>query len=58
MKNLILITATSLMLATSASAGSFGFSMPNLWFPADTDTTVTKDVLIGDATSVLPIVEE
>ena len=58
MKNLMMITATSLLLATSASAGSITFSIPNLWFPPVDDTTVSKDSLTSDTTSVLAIPQE
>ena len=58
MKNLLMITATSLLLATSANAGSIMFSIPDLWFPPTDDTTVAKDCLSGATTAGQCVVAE
>jgi hypothetical protein len=52
MKNLLLVALTTAALATSATAGSITFSIPNLTFPSTQDVTVAKDYLAGlDATA-------
>ena len=58
MKTLLMITATTLFLATSSSAGSITFSIPNLWFPPSDDTTVAKDCLPSGATTVQCEIQE
>ncbi|WP_187292536.1 hypothetical protein [Octadecabacter antarcticus] len=58
MKRIALITATTLMLATSATAGGITFSLPNLSFPPTADVTVNKDCLSPDAATGLCIVQE
>lgn len=52
MKNLVLVTATSLLLATSASAGGVTFSLPNLWFPQTEEATVTKNAPTTDVVTI------
>jgi len=53
MKSLLMITATSLLLATSASAQGITFTLPNLWFPDDDTVTVAKDCLPSATTTAL-----
>jgi hypothetical protein len=53
-----LVTATTLMLATSATAGSFSFSLPNLSFPPTADVTASKDCVAPAETTGLCIVKE
>lgn len=45
MKRIAFAAATSVMIATSATAGSFSFSLPNLDFAPTNDVTVAKDCL-------------
>ena len=58
MKRIALATATTQMLAMSATAGGFSFSLPNLSFPPAADVTVSKDCVSPDATSGLCMVQE
>lgn len=58
MKRIALMTATTLMLATSASAGGFAFSLPNLSFPPASDVTVGKDCLPTNTTSGVCVLQE
>ncbi len=58
MKRIALVTATTLMLATSATAGGITFSLPNLWFPPASDITVNKDCASVDALTGLCIAQE
>ncbi len=58
MKRIALTTAAALMLATSASAGGFAFSLPSLDFPEPADVTVSKDCLPQDAAASVCIVQE
>ena len=58
MTRIALTTAAALFLATSASAGSFGVSLPNLTFPADGSVVVSKDCLASDATSDVCLPQE
>lgn len=46
-----LAALAAIFLASSASAGSITFSIPNLWFPPSDDTTVTRLCTDFDATS-------
>ena len=49
MKTLISATALGLMIATSATASSITFSLPNLQFPPKTPDIVTQDCPSFDA---------
>lgn len=51
MKSIVLATATTLIIATSASASGMTFSLPNLTFPPADTVTVTKDCLSLDTTA-------
>ena len=58
MKRIALAAVTAALLATSATAGGITFSLPNLTFPPASDTTVMKDCLVTDATTVDCIPQE
>ena len=58
MKRIVLATATSLLLATSATAGGIAFSFPTLTFPPAADVTVSKDCLSTSATTAACIPQE
>lgn len=58
MKRIALMTATTLMLATSASAGGFSFSLPNLSFPPAADVTMGKECLPTNTTSGVCLPQE
>ena len=51
MKNIALAALTSVLLASSATAGGITFSLPNLTFPPVPETTVTKDCQSFDVTN-------
>lgn len=58
MKRIALITATILMLATSATAGGTTFPPPNLSLPPTADVVLNKDCLSPDAATGLYIEQE
>ena len=58
MKHIAFITATSLLLASAATAGGISFSLPNLTFPTAADVTVAKDCIATNATADVCIPQE
>ena len=50
MKNITVAAITSVLLASSAAAGGISFSLPNLTFPPESESTVTKGCQSFDVT--------
>jgi len=50
MKSIVTAMTFSLMIASSAAAGSITFYIPNLHFPPKSPDTVTQDCMTFDTT--------
>ncbi|SMX40044.1 hypothetical protein [Octadecabacter ascidiaceicola] len=58
MKNVTLAAVTSVLLASSASAGGISFSLPNLTFPPVSEPVVTQDCQSFDTSQNVCIDQE
>lgn len=58
MKNIALAALTSVIFASTASAGGISFSLPNLTFPPASESTVTQDCQSFDVTENACIKQE